>query len=169
MSFEELAGELIQIRKDSARRQSSEAVKKLTSGEMYVMDYLHRHQNTAYPKDLYRALNVSSARIAKMLNVLEEKDLIHRMPDQEDSRKTVVCLTDKGMEKTSRYTEDVSAYLTSILELAGETDAAEYVRLEKKLAELMKRYPFKEWKHMHDTGKAESSKEDTNGNTETAV
>ena len=104
-----------------------------------------------------------------MLNVLEEKDLIHRMPDQKDSRKTVVCLTDKGMVKTSRYTEDVSAYLSSILELAGETDAAEYVRLEKKLAELMKRYPFKEWKHMHDTGEAESSKEDTNGNTETAV
>ena len=164
MPYKEMAEELIRIRSDSFRRQSVEAMEKLTSGEMSVMNYLCTHQDTAYPKDLCQALSVSTARIAKILNVLSEKGLIRRQPDPDDSRKTVVCLMKMGRESVQKHKQEVSGYLSSILEKAGEKDASEYIRIENKLADLMKNEPYAEWKKNHRTETAEAAGEDRNGN-----
>lgn len=163
MSFTEMAEELIRIRGDSGRRQSSEAMKKYTSGEMYVMNYLFSHGNTAYPKELCSALSVSTARIARILNVLEEKGIIRRTDDAADNRRKVVYLTEKGISTIRQVGQEITGYLSAILEMAGETDAAEYIRLEKKLADLMKIRPYREWKRMCIQSEADSRKEETNG------
>lgn len=51
--------------------------------------------------DLVRALEIEAPSVARLLDVLERRDLVFRSPDHEDKRSKLVSLTEKG-ERTAR-------------------------------------------------------------------
>ena len=64
---------------------------------------------------------------------MEEKKLIVRAPDAEESRQIIVRLTPDGEEAIKKCRKDVLSYLARTLESLGPDDAREYIRIQKKI------------------------------------
>ena len=75
-NYEGLATELLQVNEDLLRVPARHLISKLTQGEHFVLNYLLTHRHQAHPVDLSRGLVVSTARIAALLNRMEDKGLI---------------------------------------------------------------------------------------------
>ena len=75
-NYEGLATELLQVNEDLLRVPARHLISKLTQGEHFVLNYLLTHRHQAHPVDLSRGLVVSTARIAALLNRMEDKGLV---------------------------------------------------------------------------------------------
>ena len=95
------------------------------------------HHKMAHPKELGRGMAVSSARVAALLNHLEDQGLIRRTADPDDNRQTIVSLTAAGEERIRQRRAQAVALLAQLLERLGPEDAAAYLRLRKKLIEAL--------------------------------
>lgn len=92
-NYEGLATELLQVNEDLLRVPARHLISKLTQGEHFVLNYLLTHRHQAHPVDLSRGLVVSTARIAALLNRMEDKGLISRLPDPLNNRQVIVTLS----------------------------------------------------------------------------
>ena len=67
------------------------------SGMIFVLNFLYDNsKKEIIAGDIAKKLDVSTARVAKLLSKLTLKELIYTYPLESDKRKTVVCLTEKG-------------------------------------------------------------------------
>lgn len=137
MDYHELAEELLDLRISRQALLHERYLARELRGEMSVLDCLHRNGDRAYPKKLSDEVVVSTARIAVILNRLEEEGYIRRIPDQEDSRKTVVVLDEKGKQFLEACRARIENYLAGILERMGEEDGRELLRLKQKMMRVM--------------------------------
>lgn len=133
MDYLSLAEELVQLRNTSQHIQIDREISKSAQADMFILAYLKKHDNKAYPKDLSNSFMVSTARMAVILNRLEEKGYIERATDAKDNRHIVVTISKLGLEILKNFHEKSVEYMASVLEELGPEDAAEYVRLKKKL------------------------------------
>lgn len=133
MYYETLADELLHIRANLLRVPAHQKLSNMLRGELFVLNYLHDHDTIVHPKDLSENLSVSTARIASLLKHMEEKNLIVREPDSEDSRQIIVHLTSDGEHVIQKCKEEVLYYLARTLESLGPDDAREYIRIQKKI------------------------------------
>lgn len=114
--------------------------KKITEkmqGEALAILYLLEHKNIVLPGEMSNEMNISSARVAAMLNSLENKGLITREMDKRDRRKILVSLTQKGKDLAVKHRQKVENHTAKMLELLGEHDALELVRITEKLTTLL--------------------------------
>lgn len=133
MDYINLARELLSIRTELNNLPIGEAMIKMSEGEYYVLTFLLSNGFSAHPSQLSRSMSVSSARIAALLNRLEEKGMICRTCDPKDDRKVIVTLTEKGKTEVSSTIENTVLCISKTLEKLGEYDAEEYIRIQKKL------------------------------------
>ena len=142
MDYYTLAREWMELRTDMPQMRENRQLSKMMQGEIYVLLYLAMNGNQAYPKDISARMSVSSARIAKILNCLEDSHVITRRKDPDNFRQTIVTLTDKGVEITRKHRQAILDRMAWMLELLGPDDAREYVRLQHKLTECFKKATF---------------------------
>lgn len=135
MTYKELAEELLQLTVQSPYMKIIRELGETTRPEIFVLLYLKTHDGKAYPKELSEAFLVSTARIAVILNKLEGEGYVRRMVDTADNRHTVIEMTETGYRLMADRRSEVIARLTGILELLNLDDAAEYIRLQKKITE----------------------------------
>lgn len=76
-------------------------------------------------------------RIASLLNSLESKNLVKKLTDREDKRKTIVNITDVGRELVLSKKEEAINKITKVIEKLDEEDINEYIRLAKKIGKIM--------------------------------
>lgn len=137
MNYTQLASELFESCTTSSRLNSYRKTSKLMFGEAFVLKFLHENNNVAYPKELSDAMNVSTARIARLLNKLEENEKITRTPDPNDCRKILVTITTNGIQEVLEHKKRNMVFFASLLEQLGEEDAKEYVRINKKIVNII--------------------------------
>ena len=142
MDYYTLAREWMELRTDMPQMRENRQLSKMMQGEIYVLLYLAMNGNQAYPKDISARMSVSSARIAKILNCLEDSHVITRRKDPDNFRQTIVTLTDKGVEITRKHQQAILDRMAWMLELLGPDDAREYVRLQHKLTDCFKKATF---------------------------
>ncbi len=135
MYYEKLAEEFIDIRSRMIKLPQNQQIYKAMQGEKFVLDYLIAHGEKAYPKELSRVMSVSSARIACILNHMEEKELVVRKADEKDNRQTIVTLTEKGAVQSRKQHQEVQGAIAQMLENLGPEDADAFVRITKKIAD----------------------------------
>ena len=82
-------------------------------------------------------MNVSTARIARLLNKLESDKKIIRTPDPKDCRQILVTITQEGINSVIEHNKKGIKFFSGLLEKLGEEDAKEYVRINKRLAEIV--------------------------------
>ena len=133
MLYEMLAVEMLAIRSNFMQIPAHQKVSKLLRGECFVLNYLDAKGGSAHPKELSEKLAVSTARIASLLNHLEEKRLITRTTDAEDSRQIIVQITLEGTQRIKQIRKDVLEHTARMLEKLGPEDAQEYIRIQKKI------------------------------------
>ena len=138
MIFKDLAHELMNPLYCSERISYEDS--KFPSGktEKLVMIALH-DQDYMYPSVLCRMVHASSPRMAVILKTLEERGWLTRTPDPDDFRKTIVRATPDGILAGTEFALAVEETMEEKLALMGEDDAREYVRLQKKFSEVLKK------------------------------
>lgn len=129
----ELANQFLQIRRSLPYVKFDKEVSEKSKYEIYILSYLKRHNGTAHPKDLSGEFIVSTARMAVLLNQLEEKGFIARIHDSEDNRQTIIKLMPKGEEFFEEKNDKIVKFIARFFDELGETDSNEFVRLYTKL------------------------------------
>lgn len=137
MDYEELARQMMERTHPKDRRPPLNDVKKQERVQDMTLRFLYENGGSAVPKELMEFFDVSSARITKLLGTLEERGFVVREGDPADRRRVTVRLTPVG----ETYMMDLDAgfqhRLARLLELLGEHDAKELVRLMGRLVEVM--------------------------------
>lgn len=135
MDYKELAEEYLMIRAQLLKVPASQQVTKLVKGELFVLNYLATHEKAVYPKDLSKEMVVSTARIAVILNQMEDKKWITRTVDTEDNRQILVALTEEGHRVIEQQREKIIHAVVQMFEKLGPEDAAEFIRIQRKIVE----------------------------------
>lgn len=136
MDYTELAIQLIDMRASAPQIKMERTMSRIARGEVLALNYLAANGNQAYPKDMSKALILTTARIAAILKSLEGQDMITRTPDPSDSRQIIVCLTEKGIALVEERRTGMIHSVAKMLEALGEEDAKAYVRIQARLIEL---------------------------------
>ena len=76
---------------------------KHEKGVDFALRYLYNSEEETNAGDLARALDVSTARVAILLDKMEKKGLIYRYSSKADARKTIIVLSKKGRKDIMRY------------------------------------------------------------------
>lgn len=116
---------------------SSKKLHNSVRGENMTLALISKNKGSIYPKDIEKKMGISSARVSKIIKGLEEKKLVIRKPDSKDKRKTLVILTDLGKEFENLRKEKINFTLSTMLELLGEEDGADFVRIIEKIEKSM--------------------------------
>ena len=136
MDYTELAIQLIDMRASAPQIKMERTMSRIARGEVLALNYLAANGNQAYPKDMSKALMLTTARIAAILKSLEGQDMITRTPDPSDSRQIIVCLTEKGISLAQERRTGMIHSVAKMLEALGEEDAKAYVHIQARLIEL---------------------------------
>ena len=144
MSIEDKVKELFELTELLPRKAPQNWLGEFNRGEFFILNYLHANSGTACPSKMSDAMQTSTARTAAALNGLENKGWITREPDEEDRRKKLVHLTPKGKEYIKTCREKVFRNISKLLMELGEEDAAEYIRLTKKMVAIARNFKFEE-------------------------
>ena len=133
MDYTVLANELLSVRANLLQVPANQQVSRMMKGKLFVLNYLATHEKFIHPKELSEKMAVSTARIASLLNHMEEEKLIQRYADKDDSRQVIVVLTEQGKQEAYRIRAEVISYVCSMLESLGPEDAEAYIRILKKI------------------------------------
>ncbi len=136
MDYMELAKQFLHNSYQLRKRGHHKKIDETMQGEAFAILYILRQGDIVLPSDISNEMNISSARVAAMLNSLENKGLITRQIDKSDRRKILVELTQEGKELAEKHDQMVVNNTARMLELLGEHDAKEMVRIMGKLAKL---------------------------------
>ena len=98
-------------------------------GEMAVMRLLDQANGALTAGDISRLLEMTTSRIAAVLNSLEKKEMIARLPDPADRRRVAVALTARGEDFCLERRKEAERDFTHLLERLGEDDARQFVHL----------------------------------------
>lgn len=137
MDYNKLAAEFLGnmgvVRKAKMQKNINEALQ----GEGPVLHYIARNGEAVQPGEISQKLNISTARVAATLNSLEKKEMITRQIDTNNRRQILVKITQKGKDSAESHHKTIMNITAEMLELLGEQDAQEYVRITKRLAEIL--------------------------------
>lgn len=133
MDYSMLASALLDIRAELLQVPANQQLTKMVHGELFVLNYLRTHKEIIHPKELSEKMSVSTARIAALLNHMEEKYLIVRVQDPVDSRQTIVRLTAEGEALIEKTRTEVISHVASMLKMLGSEDAQAYIRIQEKI------------------------------------
>lgn len=139
MDFDKAAVELMEYMR-ILQRGPTRRVQEVTQGEMAILGYLHMHDNIT-PSELSEEFDLTTARIANILNSLEKKKYLVRIHDSVDRRKVQVTITELGKTVAVQKKQEIEKDMSDLLKDLGEEDAVEYLRLMKKIAGLAKNRP----------------------------
>lgn len=114
-----------------------EIPRNCSQGETGALLYLTFVKDGITSSELAEILNVSLPRVASLLNSLESKNLVKRLTDREDKRKTIVNITDVGKEIVLNKKEEAINRIAEVIEKLSEEDINEYIRLAKKISTIM--------------------------------
>lgn len=136
MDYTELAKQFLSdsylFRKQSQQKKIDESMQ----GEAFAILYVLRQGGSVLPSEISTVMNITSARVAAVLNSLEDKGLITREIDSSDRRKILINLTEEGKALAEKRYQMAVNSTVRLLKILGEDDARELVRITGRLAEL---------------------------------
>jgi DNA-binding MarR family transcriptional regulator len=136
----DLTQELFQIMKRFPRpklKQSS--IDGLTRSEyellvMLVMN-LDEHKTALSVSELSDLLIITPAGVTHLINPLEDRGYIKRLPDRNDRRIVLIGLTEKGTEVGEALIAEVQEQLIGLVNHLGEEDSKTLVHLMSRVIE----------------------------------
>ena len=153
MDYRGLAEEYMQIMCGRPHGPKKDKIPDALRGEMAVLRFLREVHHPATPSELSCDRKLSTARIANTLASMEKKGWIKRIPDSSDRRKVLVYLTEAGMTRAEKGHQDALKDMESMLRWLGEADAKAFVRIQRRINELM----LSGWPEVPDTSEAAQS------------
>ena len=134
MDYTELAKQFLNNTYQFRKGRQQKKIDETMHGEAFVIMYISKRGGDVLPSEISNKMNITSARVAAALSSLENKGLITRTMDPNDRRKILVDLTPAGKELAESYEQKALDGAKRMLEMLGEQDALEFVRILGKLA-----------------------------------
>ncbi|HPE14905.1 MAG TPA: MarR family winged helix-turn-helix transcriptional regulator [Bacilli bacterium] len=137
--YEELAKNFlaIQAKKSKQRLKINDLSKDFNMGEAGIIAYLTFVKNGINAGELSEALQVSTARIASILNALENKHSITRIVDKRDKRRVIIYIDQKVKKDTIKRWNFSIKQIAKVFEAMGEKDTIELLRLLDKMGNII--------------------------------
>jgi len=120
---------LLSLVRTSLQKQFGQFVR----GESYILNNLLKRSDAALPSELSADMGISTARVAVILNNLENKEYITREMDSSDRRKILVRLTEKGKMRIVDEHKQLFENTRFVIREIGEEDAHELIRILQKI------------------------------------
>ena len=139
MKTEKVISEFFENLMTSSKCSLDKIVNDFTKGEIGVLRYLSNNKEVN-SKDLSEFLEVSTARVASILNSLEHKKLIIRENDLDDKRKTLVNITDDGVKLTQEMKDEISKRIEYIIKEIGVEEFKKYLDMTVKVSSILEKY-----------------------------
>ena len=127
MDYEDAAKKLIMYSRGVAKGSIGTAY-GMSMGEDPVLEYLSRQDEGMNPSDLASKLGYTRPRMTRILDSLEAKGYVKRVPDANDRRRVIVYCTDEGREHAHDNSSGGVSGLAATLSKMGEHDARELLR-----------------------------------------
>ena len=110
---------------------------RYSTGESFALHHLVHRNGLSYPSELLEEAGTSSARIAAILKSLEKKGHIVRGVDPEDRRKTVVTLTEEGLQRANEELEEIHRNFREVFNRLGKNDTEEFLRILRRFLDII--------------------------------
>ncbi len=119
----------------------------VSKSEFFVLamiDEYHHEQKEEEEKGvmvstLARCVKMSNAATSKLLRTMEGKGYVERVLDDQDRRLVYIRLSSYGKELISQSKQRVFAKTCRVFDQLGERDAAEFLRLTRRLLEILQK------------------------------
>lgn len=124
-----------------SKRRPNEFVKKANTtnrGIGAVIHYLYGKDSKVTAGDISEFLNVSTARVAVILQKMEKKGLITKTKSQQDARVTVVDLTEQGKETAQEMKEQFTQQIGLAIDTVGYERMLEFACVLNELCGILK-------------------------------
>lgn len=131
MNYEQLAKEFMDDM--FLKKPPFKPVLSLSQGEMGTMLYLVVEKDHSNAGEIASRVNLTSGRMASVLNSLEKKGYITKHKNEEDKRQVIVSTTKEGRTLINKHGKEVHSRIVNLLKFLGEKDALEFVRIQKRL------------------------------------
>ncbi len=144
----ELTQDLFKLMKQVPRLKFKQSVVEgLTRSEYELLTILKMNiydKGTAMSvSEISNLLQITPAAITHIINPLEEKEFIKRLPDPKDRRVVLIGLTDKGAKTADALIADVREQVVGLINYLGEKDSREFARLLSRAFEYFESRPEK--------------------------
>lgn len=136
-TYEKLAQELMETIDRKGPVPPKDKISASIRGEMAVLRLLGEEGRQIAAGEISRQLNMTTSRIAAVLGSLQKKGFITRETDSEDKRRVLVELTQRGRDFRAERKADALRHMQQMLMRLGEDDAREFVRLMKRMSEIL--------------------------------
>jgi len=137
MDVENMAEMLFQQIKEGTSTPISEMLDEFNCGEIGVLSTLAFDQNPVTAGELSEKLNVTTARIARILNSLESKQYIRRKNDRTDRRKIFVTITKKGKELADSTKKEIMDKIVQVIQEVGYDEIQTYISIVLKIRSVL--------------------------------
>jgi DNA-binding MarR family transcriptional regulator len=136
----DLTHDLFQLMKQFPNlKLKQSAIIGLTRSEYELLVILKMNvddQKTAISvSEISNLLQITPAGVTHLINPLEEKGFIKRLPDPNDRRIVLIGLTNKGTKTAEAIIADVQKELIGLVNYLGEEDSRTLVRLMNRALE----------------------------------
>lgn len=132
---EELIEYLIKTERDGYIIQGN--IAKIAKGEEALIQYLMTEGDGASANQISKRFGVNTSRVAAILNSLSKKGYVERRVDVVDRRRIHVYITEEGKKYGTKIYDEVLSKISILLELLGENDAREFIRLQRKIIDII--------------------------------
>ena len=106
-------------------------------GEERFLMILSEMGGVATPSAIAGYSDFTPARLSAIMKSLESKGFIETKPDEKDKRYTIVEITENGSKRVAERKEEIVMKSFRVIEQLGEEDATEFVRLTKKMINIL--------------------------------
>ena len=137
-NYEAAAEVLMELMAQFMRTDLNRSLQAMVHGECFALLLLNSADTWLLPSDL----SVSSARITKLLDTLESKQIIVRQPDPNDRRKTRVCLTPVGRSQADLILNEIRSNAVFTLSHLSPQDVENFLRILRQIVELAPEVPY---------------------------
>lgn len=137
--YDELARNFFESKLNKKRNKPKVAAieEKYNAGEAGVIFYLTFIKDGATPGELSEHYQISTARIASILNSLEKKNSIKRIIDSNDKRRVIVYINSAVKDETIKNVSSSIKQLALVFQQLGEKDTKELIRLTNKMEKII--------------------------------
>lgn len=139
MDSKELAESLLKEAPRFGNGTYPDAFNKGDKGINFVLRFLYEAEGKVTFGDIAKVAPFSTARLAALLNKMEERGLVQRTTSKKDARKTYVEITDEGRRYKDEVHKKLVQGLARVIDEMGEEDIKEIHRLLIKLFATMKK------------------------------
>ena len=103
------------------------------AGVSAVMRYLYETDGPVSAGEISRFLQVSTARVAVLLKKMESRELIDRVSDAHDARKSMIRLSDQGRALCTRMLGELSRRLSEVIDRVGRARIREFIAVGNEI------------------------------------